>query len=90
MQWIICYDIKEDKRRRKVHRRLKQYSGGYQLSGFEVAAIGQASSFALLNALSPFITEEDALLLLQHTGIGPDWQLGCGPSTGKKTFLVWD
>lgn len=90
MQWIICYDIRDNKRRASVHKRLKQYSGGYQYSGFEVLSVGPALAFELLHSLAPFITHEDSLLLLRHAGMGPDWQLGSGPSQQRRAFLIWD
>lgn len=89
MQWIICYDISQAKRRSRACRLLRKYSMGYQKSGFEVPAM-QAESFnQLTGQLGQVLSEEeDSLLLFRHSGIGPDWQLGNGASSASGLLLI--
>lgn len=89
MQWLICYDITDSSSRSKACRLLRRFSGGYQKSGFEVLLADHASMSALLYALHLLLCESDKLLMLQHSGAGPDWRLGKGPCHQKSALLIW-
>lgn len=89
MQWLICYDISDDRARSKACRLLRRFSGGYQKSGFEVLHADYKSMNTLLDRLSTLFDDTDKLLIVQHSGAGPDWRLGQGPCLQKSTLLIW-
>lgn len=89
MQWLICYDISNNRARSKACRLLRRFSGGYQNSGFEVLHADHKSMSALLHRLSTLLDDADKLLVVQHTGAGPDWHLGQGPCLQKSSLLIW-
>ncbi len=89
MQWIICYDISCNRARRRALRQLRQFSGGYQKSGFEVVVFNWQEIMPVLQSLYPLLAETDRLLALRHSGKGPDWKLGNGWSQASGSILAW-
>lgn len=89
MQWLICYDITDNRSRSKACRLLRRFSGGYQNSGFEVLFADHNSMTVLLDRLHTLLDETDKLLLVKHSGTGPDWHLGQGPRFQKSSLLIW-
>ena len=90
MAWLICYDIKQNSRRSKACRLLKRHSLGYQKSGFEVPAANTTEAEQLKHLLLKLLKPEDSLLILPHSGDGPDWQLGMGNSPSPEHFLIFN
>lgn len=88
MQWLICYDIKCDKNRRKALKKLRQGSLGYQYSGFEHGLV--SSPEAVLHNLHTCLEKTDRLLVLPRTQAQPNWHLGKGICTTNNHLLVFE
>lgn len=87
--WLVCYDIHNNRQRRKANRLLRQFSLSYQDSGLETRIAGDIRP--TLEELLPLLQRHDRLLLLPLSQPQPDWQLGQRtPLVGQDSpLLVW-
>ncbi len=58
--WVISYDIKDDRRRTHVAKRLKDYGTRVQYSVFE-CILPEEKFRELINRLRKFVEEEDSI-----------------------------
>lgn len=89
MNWLICYDISDDKARTSVHRLLRRYSASYQKSGLEIPFLNKKELFELLQCVGEKITEEDRLLVVKLAENQASWRLGISNSAPLKHLMLW-
>ena len=88
MQWIVCYDIHDNRRRRQACKILRSVSHGYQDSAFECNI--QRDPQLLFHQLYANIDTDDSFIITQHPQVGPDWYLGKAIIQNTSTLLIFD
>lgn len=86
MEWLICYDIHDTRRRSQACRLLRQHSLGYQNSGFETVTGSPQRTEQFFQELQALVHPEDYLMVVRHNATGPDWRLG---KNGPATAIGW-
>lgn len=89
MQWLICYDIVDKKARRRALYFLRKHCLGRQRSCFEIPYTNKKLISHLCTGLHPLLTDNDRLLIIRHSGKGPDWHLGVGQVSATRQLLYW-
>lgn len=89
MEWLVCYDISDDRRRAQACRLLRQHSSGYQNSGFETVAGSVQQTEHFFTALQDIVRPEDYLMVVRHDANGPDWRLGKSETAKVEEWRVW-
>tara|TARA_R110002167_G_scaffold366450_1_gene597504 strand:- start:13712 stop:13987 length:276 start_codon:yes stop_codon:yes gene_type:complete len=85
--WLVCYDIENNRQRRRANRLLRQYSLDYQKSGFETLLAGDLSG--TLAELHPQLSQQDRLLLARLHQPQPDWRLGKPSADSTNDWIIW-
>lgn len=89
MNWLICYDISEDKSRASVHRLLRRYSASYQKSGLEIPFVKLTELVELLQCVADKVTEEDKLLVVKIVENDACWRLGGENTKRLNNLMLW-
>jgi CRISPR-associated endonuclease Cas2 len=87
-QYLIGYDIADNKDRRQALRCLRANSFGYQDSVFELELSGHKHS-KLLTSLTALLKKRgDKLFCLRLGGMSTSWQLGKGIMSPTGSLLI--
>lgn len=76
MQYLIGYDISDEKRLQKIHRRMTKYATPIQYSVFLFEGMKPELKKCLDDVLDIFNTKEDDLRVYPLQNNTPQWHLG--------------
>lgn len=79
MQYLIGYDIADEKRLRKIHKQMVKYATPIQYSIFLFEGARQGLNECLADVLAVFNKKEDDLRIYPLPSNGKQWQLGKAP-----------
>ncbi|WP_404296441.1 hypothetical protein [Halomonas sp.] len=86
-QWVLAYDISEERVRRRCRRSLRAMAEGYQKSVFEIDAPTSIIREAA-EELYQELAASDCLLATRVLPFGHAWQLGTGYRAPPGELIV--
>lgn len=87
LNWLLAYDISDERHRRRCRRTLRGLAEGYQKSVFEVQARPNDIR-AVLEPLAETLEGHDSLLAARVLPFAHAWQLGTGVQSPAGDLII--